>query len=199
MRSKRWLFFLSVLATSMSAENAAAAAAPQPGHPATWRPYDLIVDLHDLPQRYSCDDLWYKFRDVLLAMGARPDIKILVYRCEPGLSDGNARSPRAQLRFSMPELLTPAQSRWAQLQAVTTTVRLGPGHPASLLSGDCELLRQLKDGLLESLSQRVVSFNLACAAPRSARWPFNVTVQALTPSRSSSKVVARAGTLPSQS
>jgi hypothetical protein len=52
-----------------------------------------LVDLHDLPQRYSCDDLWYKFRDVLLAMGGRPDIKILVYRCERGLPDGQARSP----------------------------------------------------------------------------------------------------------
>jgi hypothetical protein len=91
--------------------------------------------------------------------------------------------------------LTPSQSRWAQLQAVTTTVRLGPGHPASLLSGDCELLRQMKDGLLESLSQRVVSFNLACAASHSTRWPFDVTVQALTPSRTSLKVVAQAGAL----
>jgi hypothetical protein len=199
MRSKGWLFFLSLLAACTSTWNAEAATASQPGHPATWRPYDLIVDLHDLPQRYSCDDLWYKFRDVLLAMGARPDIKILVYRCERGLTDRNARSPRAQLQFSLPELLTPAQSRWAQLQAVTTTVRLGPGHPASLLSGDCELLRQMKDGLLDALSQRVISFNLACAAPRSARWPFNVTVQTLTASHASLKVVAQAGTLPKQS
>jgi hypothetical protein len=198
MRSKSWLFFLSVLVACMSAWSAEAASALQPGHPATWRPYDLIVDLHDLPQRYTCDDLWYKLRDVLLAMGARADIKILVYRCERGLTDGNARSPRAQLRFYMPELLTPAQARWAQLQAVTTTVRLGPGHPASLRSGDCELLRQMKDGLLESLSQRVVSFNLACAAPHSARWPFDVTVQALTPSRTNSRVVAQADTLPRQ-
>jgi hypothetical protein len=195
MRSNRWLFLLSLLATCMLAWNAEAATTSQPGHPATWRPYNLVVDLRDLPQRYSCDDLWYKFRDVLLAMGARPDIKILVYRCERGLPDGSARSPRAQLQFSMPELLTPAQSRWAELQAVTTTVRLGPGHPASLLSGDCELLRQMKDGLLESVSQRVVSFNLACEASHSARWPFDVTVQALTPSRTSLKVVAQAGTL----
>lgn len=193
------MFFLSVLATCALAWNAEAASAQRPGHPATWRPYDLIVDFHDLPQRYSCDDLWYKFRDVLVAMGARPDVKILVYRCERGLPDSSARSPRAQLQFSMPELLPAAQSRWTQLQAVTTTVRLAPGHPASLLSGDCELLRQMKDGLLESLSQRVVSFNLVCATPSSARWPFNVTVQALMPARTSSKVVAQAGVLPRQS
>jgi hypothetical protein len=192
MRTKGWLLFLSAFAASMLAWNAEAASGPQPGYPASWRPYDLIVDLHDLPQRYSCDDLWYKFRDVLLAMGARPDIKILVYRCERGLPDGKARSPRAQLKFSMPELLTPSQSRWAQLQAVTTTIRLAPGHPASLLGGDCELLRQMKDGLLESVSQRVVSSNLACAASHSAHWPFDVTLQALMPSRTSVKVVAQA-------
>ena len=197
MRSKSGLF-LSVLVGCTSAWNAEAVTPSQPGHPATWRPYNLILDLHDLPQRYSCDDLWYKFRDVLLALGARPDMNILVYRCERGSNDENARSPQVQLKFSVPELLAPAQWRGAQLQAFTTTVRLGPGSPASLLSSDCELLLQMKDGLLGSLSRQVVSFNLACAAPRSARWPFNVTVQTLTPSPTGSRVVAESGGLPKQ-
>ena len=171
----------------------AESASWQPSRAATWRPYDLILDLHNLPQRYSCDDLWYRFRDVLLAIGARSDVKILAYRCERGLAAGNARSPRVHLQFFMPELLAAGQAKWAELEAIPTTVRLAPGHPVSLLNTDCELLRQMKDGLLASVSSRLLSFNLACAAPQSIRVPFSVTVQALTPSGTSARVVATDG------
>ena len=37
--------------------------------PAVWAPHELIVNLHDLPKHYSCDDLWYKFRAILLTLG----------------------------------------------------------------------------------------------------------------------------------
>jgi hypothetical protein len=206
MRAKSF-FVMSVLAVSAltwnaaQAGSAAQAGTPPPrqsGHAATWRPYNLIVDLNNLPQRYSCDDLWYKFHDVLLALGARPDLKILTYRCQRTLPDATARSPRARLQFSLPELLTPAESRWTQLEATTSIVRLAPGHPTSLQTSDCELLRQMKDGLLASVSQRIVNFNLACAAPHTARWPFNVTLQALTPTRAGPGVVAQAGAIPHQ-
>jgi hypothetical protein len=198
MRCNYLLSSLIILASCapFAGAQAAAATAKAAEHPATWRPYDLIVDLNNLPRRYSCDDLWYKFHDVLLAMGAAPGVKVLAYRCERGLPDASARSPRVQLQFSLPELLSPAQSRWAQLQAAPTTVRLAAGHPTSLASTDCELLRQMKDGLLASLSQRVVAVDLACDAPKSTQRPFDVTVQALIPAHVNSGVVAQAGGAP---
>jgi hypothetical protein len=167
---------LLLIPVALLAATAASAAA------ATWRPYDLIIDLHNLPIRYSCDDLWYKFHDVLLALGARPDLQVLAYRCERGLQTQAARSPRVELRFNLAETVDKSQARWADIIATPTTVRLAPGHPASLHDTDCELLRQMKDELLAALtpSTRVVSFDLACAAPDTARWPFNVTVQALS-------------------
>jgi hypothetical protein len=180
-----WLVFWSTQTT----------AAPQIGRPAVWRAHDLIVSLHDLPKRYSCDDLWYKFHDVLLALGARTDTKILVYRCSdsPGAQAG---SPRVHLQFSTPELVNSAQARWAQIDASSETIRLSPGHPASLRDSDCELMRQLKDGLLPELTERVVSFDLACAGPRPTRWPFYITVKTLTPVNTNARVAARVGALP---
>ena len=65
-------------------------------------------------------------------------------------------------------------------------------------SAASRMLRQMKDGLLASLSQQIVSFDLACAAPHAGRWAFNVTVQTLTPSTTSARVVARVGALPKQ-
>jgi hypothetical protein len=186
---------LVLLASCLAVWSAQTAAAPPVGQPAVWRPHDLIVGLHDLPRQYSCDDLWYKFRDILLALGARADTKILVYRCA-GRIDAAARSPSLHLQFSTPELVKGAQARWAEIEATPETISLSPGKPASLQDLDCELMRQIKEGLLPELVERIVSFDLACAAPKPSRWAFNVTVQALTPVYTNARVAARAGDLP---
>jgi hypothetical protein len=190
VRHNRSALIYALLASCSVFCSAATAAAPQVGQPAVWRPHDLIVSLHNLPTRYSCDDLWYKFRDLLLALGARADMKILVYRC--GDSAGAlTRSPSVHLQFHTPELVKGAQTRWAEIDAASQTISLSPGRPASLHDSDCELMRQIKDGLLPELTERLVSFDLACAAPRPSRRPFNITVQALTPVNGNSRVAAR--------
>jgi hypothetical protein len=153
-----------------------AQADPQTVQPAAWVVHDLSIDLHYLPRRYSCDDLWYKFHDVLLVLGARPDLKILTARCERG-----SRSPSVRLQFSTPEFVKRTSTRGIGIDAAAATIRLEPGHPASLNDADCELMRQIKDRLLAPVLQRIVSFNLACSAPPSRGGRFNVSVQALKP------------------
>jgi hypothetical protein len=189
------LLIASLLATGATTSSLAAPGAAEPGHPAQWRHHDMIVDLHNLPTRYSCNDLWYKFHDVLLALGARPDLKILTYRC--GQRAGTlANSPSVQLQFSLPELLDPQQARWADVSVTPQTVRLTAGTPGSLHDTDCELLRQMKDKLLSALPTRITGFKLACAATTSARWPFNVSVRALLPSSTNPRVAARLSPAP---
>ena len=70
---------LAVLA--MLAPGAAAAATARTDTPAQWRTYDLLIDLQDLPRSYSCTQLWYKFRDLLLHIGARHYMLIEPERC----------------------------------------------------------------------------------------------------------------------
>ncbi len=159
------------------------------GHPAVWRQHDTIIDLQDLPQGYSCDDLWYKFHDILLALGARPDTRILAYNCS-GQSGARTSVPSVHLHFSVPELVTGTLTRWADMHAAPETVRLTPGQPASLRDSDCALVRDIKDQLLGELGDTVVKFKLACNAPRSLRHPFSVTVQALAAVSSNPRVVA---------
>src|SRR6185437_7963048 len=165
----RLLMIAGMLSTLATLAGAANGATPQKGtrsavQPAAWIPHDLIVSFDHLPKVYSCDDLWYKFRDVLRAIGARSDMRILAYQC--GAQYGAlAHSPQVHVHFFIPQALNRAQSKWADINAQTRTVRLGPGNPASLTSADCELLRQMKDGLLAALPDRVTGFNLACAAP----------------------------------
>lgn len=156
---------------------AAPPTAQSPGsQPAAWVAHDISLNLYHLPRGYSCDDLQQKFRDVLLALGASQDASVLTSRCEPG-----SRSPRVRLRFSLPEILASTAKQSTVIKASTTLVRLEAGHPGSLDATDCELLRQIKDGLLAPISQQVTTFNLACSAPASKGAHFNLTVRTLQP------------------
>src|SRR5581483_9369254 len=146
------------------------ATAAEMTQPAVWSPHALIVDLQNLPKRYSCDDLWYKFRDVLLAIGARPDMKILPYRCDRR-SDSLGNSPRVQLEFSIPSLVSGKNARWAEITATPKTVRLEPGSPEHLDESDCALLNQMRQTLLRAIHADVTGFRLACQAPAITRKP----------------------------
>ncbi len=178
---------LLILATLASP--ALFAAPAKLGQPAVWTQHDLIVGFDHLPEIYSCDDLWYKFHDVLLAIGARSDMRILAYQCGKGLGQ-LAHSPQVHLHFFIPQVVRGAAARWADINVEPRAVRLAPGHPASIKASDCELLRQMKDDLLAALPDRVLQFNLACEAPATP-WPFSVSVEALKPVPGQARVASR--------
>jgi hypothetical protein len=146
----------------------------QAAHPAAWIAHDVIVDLYNLPRRYSCDDLREKFHDVLLALGVRADVTVLASRCELG-----SRSPSVRLHFSTPERVQRASTLGAVvIDVAAPIIHLEPGYPASLTDADCELMRQMKDRLIVPISRGVLSFNLACSAPPSRGKSFSLSVQA---------------------
>jgi hypothetical protein len=176
---------VGVLLAALGAGRAVAAGTQT--RPAAWSYHDMIVDLHDLPKRYACDDLWYKFRDILLTIGARPNMEIIPYQC-------NSFSPRVQIRFWLPEAVSGSQASFASLQADQATVRLEPGHPRSLDASDCALLQQVKGTLLAALPVRVVSYRFTCGAPPSTHRSFQVSVEALTAApKGQREVVAHRG------
>jgi len=159
--------------------------APQP---ATWLAHDLVVAFHHLPKRYSCDDLRYKVRDVLRAVGARPE-SIFPYRCEQGLGQ-RARSPEVHLQFSFPEVLNGRGPAEAGLSVVRQNIELSPGHPATLTDADCVLLRQLKETLLPAIPVKILSYRMSCEAPGRAKPPFQLSVSAWAGTRTDSKLAA---------
>lgn len=169
-----------------------AAAPPQPAHdaaaqPAAWLRHELIVSLHDLPKTYSCNDLWYKFRDVLLEIGARADYKILPYDCQ-------SRSPQVQLDFMLPQSLSPSQKQYADLDATPQTVEFEPGKPATLNASDCDLVSQMEGSLFPAIPLKVVGSQLQCTASGKAKPHFELAVAALTPARQSSPALAAGAT-----
>jgi hypothetical protein len=176
---------IGLIATLMIVGISPTIATPASDTPAVWFSHAIIVDLDNLPKRYTCDELWYRFRAVLLSIGARPDLQITPYHCDE-------RSPSVELQFSLPHAIERGQQQLADLQAPDDSITLEPGRPTPLDSADCELIRQVKDELFPELPVKVVSFHLSCAAPQTAHRHFKVTLQALTP-RSQSVAGAAAG------
>ncbi len=180
---------IGLISTLMIAGTLPAIATTTSDTPAAWISHAIIVDLDNLPKRYTCDDLWYRFRAALLSIGARPSMKITPYHCD-------SLSPSVELQFSLPQAIHGAQVRYADLEAENNTITLAPGRPTPLNSADCELMRQIKDGLFPELPIHVVSFRLACAAPQTAHHGFKLTLQALTPrSQTAAAVAASSGAI----
>ena len=152
----------------------AAAQEVPAAQPAEWRSYDLLVQLQDLPHTYSCDDLWYKLRDVLLKLGARAYMTLTPYHC--GVTGGGpATSPSLELKFQLPSVVSGQARRYAQISVVDETVHLAPGSPPSLSDRDCQLMRQLQGTLFAALPLHVTAANFSCTPPRSA-FALNVQV-----------------------
>ncbi|MGH8287538.1 MAG: hypothetical protein ACREV7_00705 [Steroidobacteraceae bacterium] len=155
------------------ASGANGAVTPGAARAALWRTYDMLVDFHNLPRTYTCDELWYEFHGILLWLGAWPySINILPYDCSPSPS-GAMRSPEVQVRFQLPFFLHGVAVKTAPAEAVERTIRLAPGEPKTLHSSDCQLMRQISGSLLASIPVHVDEERFDCPASERAA-PFTV-------------------------
>ena len=169
---------LAAATQALAAAAPAVAPAPVPASapaPAEWRSYAVLVDFTALPRTYSCDDLWYKFRDVLLRLGARAYMTITPYQCGVR-GGGEAHSPKVEVKFQLPQPLHGDAVRYAQISAGDEIIKLAPGSPRSLGPDDCELVRQMQQGLLAALPVRVTSSDFRCTG---ARESFSLTLEAV--------------------
>jgi hypothetical protein len=174
------LMFVLVAAMVLVAASARAGTRAEPSQiPAMWAHHAVIVDLHDLPRAYTCNDLWYKFKDVLTALGAGPGMKILPYQCG-NTPNSNLHSPKVQVEFST---VTSAGSaaRWATLRAVRKPVQLKPATLPHFDAQDCELLNQIQAALLDYLGDATTTARLTCNAPASSKASYGLTVLTLVP------------------
>ena len=164
MNRLRRMMLVCLLAAFPVGAWAAAAHGRGPQRPALWRTYDMIVDLDNLPRTYTCDQLWYVFYDILARLKTPySSLNVLPYRCSRTPS-GDLRSPRVQVQFQMPRVLRGKAVKWATLKAVRRRIVIGPGKPKRLTASDCQLLRQIRATLFESLPVKIVRSNLNCAA-----------------------------------
>jgi hypothetical protein len=111
---------------------------------------------------YSCDGLADKLRMLLLAAGARGNLKSQPGACASGF-DRPDKFARADLTFST---LAPAQGDTAPdakpVTGVWRAVAFTSFSPQNLRVGDCEIVEQFRSQVLPMFTTRNVVSNTTC-------------------------------------
>jgi hypothetical protein len=138
----------------------------------------MIIHLDQLPKQYSCNDLWYKFRAVMGAVGAQRISEILAYDCGTDRAD-HGLSPRVHVVFALPDAAVGVQARHAAMRADSAEIRLKPGQPPRLDDLDCALMRQINNTLISAIPLHVVRARWNCRAAVAGRSDYELTLRVL--------------------
>jgi len=129
---------------------------------AVWAPKELDFAYQGFTTKYSCDGLQERMRDVLLKLGARPDLRVRGYGCtRPG------PDPLAGVSIKM-NVLQPAGKQgapavpvhWQRVDLLTGLYEQDPVDAAA----DCELIGQIKQKILPLFATRNVDYRSTCEA-----------------------------------
>lgn len=143
----------------LSTVSLAADSAPS-GGPGTWQIHKYTFQFMGFTTTYSCDGLADKLRIVLLAAGARADVKSTPGACASGFGRPD-KFARAYLTFYT---LTPAEPGAAGggVPGVWRPVTFAARQPQQLAVGDCELMEQFRHLVLPMFTTRNVVSNTTC-------------------------------------
>ena len=130
---------------------------------AVWVPKELHFDYRGFTTKYSCDGLQERMRDVLLKLGARPDLRVRGYGCTRLVGP----DPFAGVSIKM-NVLQPAGKQggpavpvhWQRVALLTGLYEHDPVDAAA----DCELIGQIKQKILPLFATRNVDYRSTCEA-----------------------------------
>ena len=155
---------------------------------ADWAEHDLTIELEHLPRQYLCSELNYKVHDILAAIGARADMRVEASRCRQDI-DFRQIAPWVHMTFSLPYEVDGQLAKSADMFATERTVRIEPGNPPAIDSGDCQLLRQLERTLFVEVPIPVEADHLGCQSSATLHQPFSLTLDVLIPATEPSKAI----------
>jgi hypothetical protein len=147
------------------------------GEPGTWQNHHYTFQFLGFTTTYSCDGLADKLRMLLLAAGARSDVKSQAGACAAGFGRPD-KFARADLNFYT---LAPADAGAAgALSGVWRPVTFGYHSPRDLERGDCELVEQFRTQLLPMFTTRNVTGTTTCIPFQDSGSNIDLRFEALT-------------------
>ncbi len=122
------------------------AMAAQAAESAAWQEQDIVLDYQGFTTHYSCDGLRDRVREVLLRLGARPDLTVSASGC---------------VRLSGPELFPTVHAHFASLRPAPAPASgsgdwksLNLGGNMGLDPGECELAEEIVRTVLPHFAVR---------------------------------------------
>jgi hypothetical protein len=141
----------------LSAGTALADEAAATHTPGSWQKHQYSFAFLGFTSTYSCDGLADKLKRLLLAAGARADVKSAPGACAKGFGRPD-KFARANLTFYT---LAPIGNDAVDhpIDGIWRPVALANRSPRELMIGDCELVEQFRDQVLKKMfaTRNVVS------------------------------------------
>jgi hypothetical protein len=183
---------------------APANAAPAEGQEieAIWKVHVMKFEYHGFSTQYTCGSLHKKLKGILRSVGARDGIQLREYGCndlsgvirfEIAFQSPVEATPEniaAASSFDSRDALVarvrgerlPAAEDVQRFPAVWKTVSLARDRELRLAPGDCELVEQLREQILERMSSvQIVSDHVRCSPAFGNIGRPRLTVAALVP------------------
>lgn len=122
---------------------------PSTHAPGSWQKHQYSFAFLGFTSTYSCDGLADKLKTLLLAAGARADVKSAPGACASGFGRPD-KFARADLTFYT---LAPVgnEAGSGEIDGVWRSVTFANRSPRELLIGDCELVEQFRDQVLKKM------------------------------------------------
>ncbi len=129
--------------------------------PGIWQKHDYAFQFLGFTTTYSCDGLADKLKMLLIAAGARADVKSYPGACA---SEYGRPDPFANAHLTFYTLTPPAADAapGSTVDGTWRPVLLAARSPLELATGDCELVEQFKDKVLPLFTTREVDSKTTC-------------------------------------
>jgi hypothetical protein len=153
--------------------------------PAVWKEQRLNFVYMGATSRYSCEGLRGKMRTLLLALGARPDLKISAFGCDYGRPNvGAVGVPSLWIIFSAPALPDGGAKPLHPGDLTATSARfqpftVSPDAFRTFEIGDCELVEEFGQQILPKFVTRDVTKRITCVPNQLSLTPFVVRGEVL--------------------
>jgi hypothetical protein len=146
----------------------------------SWQQHKYTFAYLGFTSTYSCDGLADQLKKLLLAAGARPDVKSEPGACASGFGRPD-KFARADLTFYTLAPLAPLapNANETPVEGVWRTVAFGIQSPRGLQIGDCELVEQFKYWVLTMFTTRNVAEQTTCVPYQESGSVINLKFESL--------------------
>jgi hypothetical protein len=142
--------------------SAAVADPASAGEPGIWQKHQYTFAFMGFTSTYSCDGLADKLKLLLIAAGARHDVKSRPGACATGFGRPD-KFARADLTFfTLAPGAADAASGGRPVDGIWRPVAFADRSPRELSTGDCELVEQFRSNVLPMFTTRNVDNHTTC-------------------------------------
>jgi hypothetical protein len=150
---------LLLLALGCGGASPALAAGDAARVPAVWVPREFTFRYVGFTTKYSCAGLQARMRDILLQLGARPDLDLSRYGCVGADAPETTPGVRVVMHVLQPANAPLAESVAAHWDTVDLLAKRVPLDAAL----DCELIAQLRREVLPLFPTGQIDYGAACS------------------------------------